>query len=406
MTLQGDNMANVKKGNRSVILSILHRCGEMSRKRLASQVKLTPAAITLITGEMIAEGLLSEGGTLAAEGRSGRREIPIRIEYDSFVSLGISINISEAVISATNLAGSLLFSKAVSFSAQSPAEETVGALSEELDRLIEYHKLGRHRIIGLGVGVRGIVDVQRARSVQSFGAFVENNVPVRALFEERTGFLVTLDNNVRSMFRSHRFFMGNGDSSQVFVRCDRGIGGGLSADDQLIWGSRGRCSELGHIPVVESGGKPCFCGKTGCLETVATIAAILSDVSAIYGAERTPILYTQTGGHIENATIEHVFGAAKSGDMQVDAIVQNAASKFSSVLKTIIYTFDPDSVLLYGKIFECDYYLKSLRKHISRNAKIDPESFVKKSQLNLTLEDKAACIIAIETFFEGGGLLA
>jgi len=404
MVLRGDNMASIKRGNRSVILNLLHRGGEMSRKRLSEQMKLTPAAITLITGEMIAEGLLCEGGAKKAEGHSGRREIPLRIAYDAFIALGVTFTLTEAILSATTLDGTLVFSEFVPFQKEDPVSETVAVLSEKLFALAAAHKLDRKRIIGLGIGVRGVVDVDNMRSVHSFGAFRERNIPLRDLFVQETGLPVTMDNNARSTFRAHIFFTDENYASQLFIRCERGIGGAISAGGRLILGSRGKCAELGHVPVVERGGKPCFCGKNGCLETVSTATAILDDISAIYSTEDTPLLYKFTGGHIENLSLDHVFRAAAAGDLETDAIVQNAASKLSSVFKTITYTLDPSGILLYGKIFEHDYFLESLRQHFARGTELDPLAFIKKSCLNLTLEDKAACVIAIEAFFAAGGL--
>ena len=74
MSYKGDNLMSVKRSNRSAALRILHEKGAMSRKRLAENMNLTPAAITKIVGEMIADGLLSEGEMLSSSG-AGRREI-------------------------------------------------------------------------------------------------------------------------------------------------------------------------------------------------------------------------------------------------------------------------------------------------------------------------------------------
>ena len=64
MSYQGDNMFKVKRSNRSAVLRLLREQDGLSRKRLAEQTRLTPAAITKITGELIAEGLVHEGRTL------------------------------------------------------------------------------------------------------------------------------------------------------------------------------------------------------------------------------------------------------------------------------------------------------------------------------------------------------
>ena len=58
MSYRVDNLMSVKRSNRSAALWILHEQGNLSRKRLAENMHLTPAAITKIVGEMIGEGRL------------------------------------------------------------------------------------------------------------------------------------------------------------------------------------------------------------------------------------------------------------------------------------------------------------------------------------------------------------
>ena len=60
MSYKGDNLMSVKRSNRSAALRILHEKGAMSRKRLAENMNLTPAAITKIVGEMKAEEATQE----------------------------------------------------------------------------------------------------------------------------------------------------------------------------------------------------------------------------------------------------------------------------------------------------------------------------------------------------------
>ena len=99
MPFEGDNMMGVKRNNRSAALRILHERGSMSRKRLSESIKLTPAAITKIVGEMIAEGLLTEGSMLPGS-VVGRREVMVELNFRARAALGVFINLREAVISA------------------------------------------------------------------------------------------------------------------------------------------------------------------------------------------------------------------------------------------------------------------------------------------------------------------
>ena len=75
--MEGDNMMRLKRQNRAALLKALQRHGGLSRKRLAAELGLTPAAITKIAAELIAQNLVRETGPLStgsvAAGRSRSR---------------------------------------------------------------------------------------------------------------------------------------------------------------------------------------------------------------------------------------------------------------------------------------------------------------------------------------------
>lgn len=406
MKRRGDNMSTVKRYNRSVILRMLHEHGGLSRKRMAEEMLLTPAAITMIVSEMIGEGLLCEGATMESGGTAGRKEIMVNINFKRFVALGVSINLQEILLSATTLDGELLFSQTIPCQAELPLDQALDIIDTNLLTLIDDHKISRDTIIGLGVGVRGTVDENRSRSVNSFGALAGENLPLAAAIGERTGFYTAMDNNVRSMLRAHMFLSGEQASSLFFVRCEKGIGAAVSADHRILTGNSGRCSEFGHMPIVEQGGKRCNCGKTGCLETIASPTAICESICGIYSAEATSRLYALTGGHRDRVTLALIMQAASEGDLAVDAVVQNAASKLSGAIKAIVYTLDPTRVVLYGRIFEQPYYYESLQTYLRIGYdRSDCHHYAQKSSFNLKLEEKASCVAIIHAFYKNGGYL-
>ena len=124
MQIKGDNLTHVKRANRGAILKLLHEQGAMSRKKLAEALRLTPAAISKITGELIADGLVREGESVPADGGIGRREVLIELETRAYCALGVLINIGQAVLSAVWLDGSVIFSEEVALPRPAPADET------------------------------------------------------------------------------------------------------------------------------------------------------------------------------------------------------------------------------------------------------------------------------------------
>ena len=405
MPYQGDNLMSVKRSNRSAALRILHEKGAMSRKRLAENMNLTPAAITKIVAEMIGEGLLREGEELSS-GNAGRREILININQNARCALGVLINLEQAILSAVWLDGSVIFMKVFPLAAMAPAEQTAKELSEELLKLVDEYRISRDLIIGLGIAVRGITSEDGRKVRNSFGALAEMDYPICDSFEKYTGFRTVLENNVRSLLAAQMFLSKDeAVGSQFFLRCGYGIGAALSVDGKIWQGVTAQCAEIGHIPVIRRGGKPCHCGKSGCLETIASPGAIREDALALLSENETPLLWRKYGERgAENLSVYDVFDAASNGDVGASAIIDRAIRALGSAVKALIYLVDPGKIILYGSIFEDAYYLSRLMSELQEGVDSRHNVVIEKSKYNQQLEDKAACLLAVYEYVKLGGI--
>lgn len=406
MPFEGDNMMGVKRNNRSATLRILHEKGDMSRKRLAEYMKLTPPAITKIVAEMLQEGLLREGSAVSS-GAVGRREILVELNAHAACGLGVLINLRQAILSATWLDGSVIFSEEIVLPPRVPARETVERLARRLMELAEENRLAREKIVGLGIAVRGITVSNRRGVSDSFGALAEENVPLCDWFEELTGLRCVLANNVRALLAAQMFLSRDeAGGSQFFLRCVDGIGAALSINGKIWHGVTLQCSEIGHIPVVRRGGKPCSCGKSGCLETIASPSAILEEANTVLSPEKTPVLWKIIQGKGERkVALDDVFSAASSGDDGAATIVDTAVHALGSAVKSVIYLIDPGKIVLYGRMFDNDYFLAHFFSEMREGMDTRHAVTIEKSRFNHQLEDKAACLLAVQDYFDNGGIL-
>ena len=406
MPIIGNNMVSVKRKNRSAALRLLQEEGSMSRKRLAEKLGLTPAAITKIAGEMLAEGLLREGDTLPT-GSAGRREILMELNPRSFCALGILINLRQAIVSALWLDSTVIFSQEIPIPPSAPAEETVKMLSTKLLELAGEYQLPKDKIIGTGVAVRGICSSDGRTVIDSFGALSEKRFPLCRRIEELTGYPAVMANNVRALFAAQMFLAHDKSTgAPFFLRCEYGIGASLSINGQIWHGVSEQCSEIGHIPVITRGGKPCSCGKSGCLETVASPMAICEDARTAFSEEKTPLLFAGWKDRDLSALQpEDVLEAARNGDLGACEIVDRAVKTLASALKSVIYLIDPGKIVLYGKLFDNSYYLSRLLSEMREGVDSRHEVSVEKSAYNHRLENKAAALLAVDLFFQNGGEL-
>ena len=405
MRTEGDNMTGLKRQNRAAVLLALHRYGGLSRKRLAAMLGLTPAAMTKIVAELIAEGLVYEEGSMPS-GSAGRREITLRLKTDSLCTLGVSIGLKKAILSAVRTDGEVLTSVTVPLPARAPAEETVSLLCDRMMDLIVRTRDFRYTILGFGIAVRGVIGPDGRTVKTTFDALDTADFPICDRFEAHTGYPAELSNNVRALLAAQTFLSREEQPESIFfLRCGSDIGAAYSAGGEIFEGDRRQCAEIGHIPVIKRGGKPCHCGKSGCLETIASPAAIREDAAAILSETETPLLWKLTNGNQDAVTTALVLDAARGGDAGAARITDRAAEALADALKSVVYLLDPGKLVLYGGIFEHPYFMSRLSAEMDVGVDAAHAAPMEKSRFNGRLEPCAAGLLYTIRFYKNGGMI-
>ena len=109
------------------------------------------------------------------------------------------------------------------------------------------------------------------------------------------------------------------------------------------------------------------------------------------------------GGN-EALTLSDVFSAAASGDDGAATIVDTAVHALGSAVKSVIYLIDPGKIVLYGRMFDNDYFLGRFFTEMREGMDARHAVSIEKSVFNHQLEDKAACLLAVQNFFQNGGI--
>lgn len=139
------------------------------------------------------------------------------------------------------------------------------------------------------------------------------DVPVTQMVTDALGLPAYLDNDANAAaLGEHRFGAGKGVQNMVYLTVSTGIGGGVILDGRLWLGQRDAAGEIGHTSVIWNG-RPCGCGRRGCLEAYASGTGIAARArEAVLGGE--PSVLTALAGDVTRLTAEHVVAAARQGD--------------------------------------------------------------------------------------------
>lgn len=253
------------------VLQTLYREGVCSRTKLAEVTKMSPATITRITGELLAQGIITEHGI--GESSGGRRPVYLKLNYDKLYIIGIQIRRDQVALGLSDLKGNLM--NKTSYSPYSLEPNTlVRELVQEFKSLLQNAKINKEHLLGVGVAISGIVDSNNGVLLQSVN-LGWRNVKIAEILEQQLDVPVVVENDANAAALAELWFGGAQNVSNfLYLKTSAGVGAGIIYDRKLLTGPRGMAGEIGHIPL-QKNGRPCRCGQRGCLETYLYLPDVL-----------------------------------------------------------------------------------------------------------------------------------
>lgn len=410
MAQTGINLENVKIRNRSAILSLLNSQGAMSRKDIAKQVGLTPAAVTLLCTEMIEEGILLEKGEVQGERRAGRKKVLVDINYECKCVVAVSIEAAHTWITISNIRGKEMAHKKINTDTQIQPEQFLNEIAKESKALLWENQRRQEEILGMGICIPGIVDRSRGISLHAYGIWKEK-VPVQKIMEELMACPVIVENNVKAFAEGELTYgIGKTGNNLLFVKWGPGVGSAIVIDNQIYEGKEHRAAEIGHY-IIEPNGLLCRCGRKGCLETRVSTKAIVDKIKSVFSEEETPYLYQVLEGDSSKIT-EDVFSQwIETGteqqelmhDPKLQEILCKSIERMARAIVNVMTILAPDHTVLYGTMLENEVIRKIFMSYCQRYDAGYTEEYIKKSDLS----DKisyigATAIVTKKYFFEQG----
>lgn len=169
MAYSGLNLGNVKNQNRSSILKLLNDHGPMPRKDLSARLGLTPASLTTLCGELLAQNILFELGEVQQEDkRAGRRKILLGINYAYRHVLSISIEAPATSVTLCDLRGEHGITRRIPTDTSVEPEVFLKRVANVGKALLWENSIGREELLGAGVSVPGPVDREKGVSTHAY----------------------------------------------------------------------------------------------------------------------------------------------------------------------------------------------------------------------------------------------
>lgn len=224
-------------------------------------------------------------------------------------------------------------------------------------------------LAAVGVGVPGVVDpvagtVKHAVNLGVGGHPVDVAGPLGRMVDGP----VSVANDVNQAAMGAVELLGL-DGDVAYLSVGTGVALGLVLAGRLHHGATGIAGEIGHLPI-DPYGPLCTCGQRGCLEAIASGAAITRRWAGGDGAGNGGRDLTDDGGSAPAAAL---FQAAAAGNARAMAVRDDVCTHLAGAVALVVQTVDPDTVVIGGGVAEAgEPLLDAVREALRRRTAGSP----------------------------------
>ncbi len=342
-----------KIGHKKQIIRNIFFKGPVSSAELTRNLNLSTPKINSLLQELITEGLLKELGPGDSSG--GRRPAIYGLIDEGFFIVGITINIYRTIISVFNASNREISGPHLIDVHMQRNFSMFSAINEKLHEILKVQGLTPDNVIGVGIEMPGLVCQETCMNKTYFPEIEKLHLRIGEVF----GIPVYFDNDARiRTFAEQQFGLARNRQNVLMVHADWGIGLGIIINGQLFPGKSGFSGEFGHIPMIENG-ELCHCGKRGCLEAIASVAAIARNARRGIQEGHASLLVNLVDGELQNIDATLVINAARQGDQFSISLLTNAGQWLGKGITFLIQVFNPELVIIGGKLAEAGQFLQA-----------------------------------------------
>lgn len=361
------------------ILRLINQSGPLSRTQLVALCGVSKATMSALTADLLGNGMLVEDEVVYG---SGRPAIRLALAPRSAFFIGVSLAKAPFVAVATDVHGTVTDVREID-SGSAPAE-VAREIARAVSAMFDEGKVDAGRVAGIGLAIPGLVDAAAGTCVRSTLLNWED-VGIGAMVAEETGLATFIENDANALtLGEHLFGALRGSSGGSLVSVGDGIGCGHIICGDLHRGHHGGAGEIAHA-TVELDGRPCLCGKRGCLDTLASLRAIA-------GRARERGL---------PPSLHELDALAVGGEQEAIAILHDAGRALGLSVSQLIQTLDPQRIVIaFGGIAD-GLYARVLRQTVESN--LMPHQ-PRRTELILSSFDRSAWAVGAASVAAGKSL--
>ncbi|MEU9715437.1 ROK family transcriptional regulator [Streptomyces sp. NPDC047976] len=344
------SQSSLHRANLERVVRAVRLAGSLTQAEIARTTGLSAATVSNIVRELKESGTVEVTDTSAG----GRRARSVSLSGDAGIVIGVDFGHTHLRVAVGNLAHQVLAEEAEPLDVDASWVDGFDRAESLVGRLVQGIGVARDKVIGVGLGVPGPIDVESGTLGSTAILPGWAGINPRQELSQRLGVPVYVDNDANLGALGELVWgSGRGVRDLAYIKVASGVGAGLVINGQIYRGPGGTAGEIGHITLDESG-PVCRCGNRGCLETFAAARYVL------------PLLQ---GTHGPELTMEKVVELARGGDPGCRRVITDVGRHIGSGVASLCNLLNPSRIVLGGSLAEAgELVLAPIRESVGRYA--------------------------------------
>jgi predicted NBD/HSP70 family sugar kinase len=330
---------DLRRRNRSTLLSTLFFDGPLSRHELGGSTGLSAATVSNVVAELIDDGLVVEAGLVESDG--GRPRVLLRVNPTYGHVVGIDVGETGVTMEVFDLAMTRLATVTRPLGGERPDVSVVGRMiAEGFDELLRIAQVSEESLVGVGIGVPGTVEQGETVRVHAQTIGWDGVALAELVRAEGLTVPVFVENGAKTLGQAEMWFgAGRGTRHAVIALIGSGVGATVITDGTTYRGATSSAGEWGHTTLTY-GGRQCRCGALGCLEAYVGAEGILDRYRKARGGKAIPRDDEQSQLDFLLESVDRSGTAA--------AVVTDTVGYLGAGIANLVNLFNPERIVLGG----------------------------------------------------------
>lgn len=252
------------------------------------------------------------------------------------VVLAAALGVTRSQLAVCDLSAEVVVETSLALDLAEGPDPVLDRVGRELQRLLERAGRSGESVRGTALALPGPVEASAGWLVRPPGLPGWSEVPIRPQLARRWPVPVSVDNDVNAMAVAEHRAAGHDEATDLLlVKVSTGIGAGLVLSGRIHRGAVGAAGDIGHTAVHGADGVVCRCGNEGCLEAVASGAAVVRQLAA-------------RGRDVSR--VADVVALVDEGDPEAHGLVRLAGRRLGEVLAQAVNLLNPSVLVLAGDL--------------------------------------------------------